>query len=332
MRVATRLTVRAPAPRAGVRDVLHDGAARAPRKVRRARARTGLVLRGALWQESSVDDAEAGEKRGALAAGARDAVAALAEQVRALVDATVSADAPTAALRDAADAVARVVALLRAHVPDPRPPRYPGGAEPGDVAAFFPYDPIVGRLSPLAPPLVVAHADERAVATVTFGTPYEGPPGCVHGGVLAACFDQVFNVANLVRGVAGPTRRLEVRYRKPTPLGVELRFEGWVAAIEGREVTTHGRVLAGDVVTADAEGTFVQVPYERVMKLLETASETSSDVRATPPDARAAPATTEPLAEPEPPHDAGPGAAQPAPASSRAAARRRRFRATGDGT
>ena len=81
----------------------------------------------------------------------------------------------------------------------------------------------------------------------------------MHGAIPAATFDQVFNVANLMRGVAGPTRRLEIRYRKPTPLLADLRFEGWVDRVEGREVHARGHVPHGDPVTVEAEGTFVQI-------------------------------------------------------------------------
>jgi hypothetical protein len=90
-----------------------------------------------------------------------------------------------------------------------------------------PFDAVVGRFSPLAPPLRVRWEPPMAVGEVTFTPPYEGPPGCVHGGMIAAAFDQVFNVANLMLGNPGPTASLQLHYRRPTPLGVALRFEGW---------------------------------------------------------------------------------------------------------
>jgi acyl-coenzyme A thioesterase PaaI-like protein len=195
--------------------------------------------------------------------------AALADQVRRLIDATVSLDAPREVIERATATIASVVADLARFVPEPRPPRYPGGAAGDEVADFFPFDPIVGRLSPLAPPVRIVWREPRAVGTVRFTTPYEGPPGCVHGAVIAATFDQVFNVANLMRGVAGPTRKLELRYLKPTPLGVELHFEGWVESVAGRDVRTLGRVLAGEQTTVEAEGHFVQLPHDRVMRLLD---------------------------------------------------------------
>ena len=237
----------------------------------------------------------------------RDDVEALAAEVRRLVAATVSADAPREALVEAKGAVARIADALERHVPTPHPPRYPGGSSPvRDAADFFPFDPVIGRLSPIAPPVTVEWHDPVAIGLVRFTVPYEGPPGCVHGAILAATFDQVFNVANLMRGVAGPTRKLEIRYRKPTPLLADLRFEGWIDRVEGREVHTHGRVLHGDVVTVEAEGTFVQLSHERVMRLLDAEDTAAS----------------------------GPGSegAERTPTSETPAARKRRLRATGDGS
>jgi hypothetical protein len=198
-----------------------------------------------------------------------DTPADLAAAVRALIAATVTADAPPEAIARARTAVAAAVAALQPHVPSPVPPRYPtGGFDPMDPATLMPYDPVMGPRSPLAPPIRFAWEEPKAVGRVTFGTPYEGPPGCVHGGVIAGAFDQVFNVVNVLRGAAGPTARLDVRYRRPTPLHTEVRFEGWQTGVEGRHVRTAGRLVAGDEVTVEAEGVFVLVPIERVLQLL----------------------------------------------------------------
>ena len=134
----------------------------------------------------------------------------------------------------------------------------------------MPFDPIVGRMSPLAPPVEFTWEDGKAIGRVRFGSPYEGPPGCVHGAVIAACFDQVLNVANLMSGTPGPTARLTLRFRKPTPLGSDLVFEGWQERVDGKRVHARGRLRSGDTVTAEAEGLFVRVPTERVLRLLET--------------------------------------------------------------
>jgi hypothetical protein len=194
------------------------------------------------------------------------ALAELAASVRRLIDATVAVAGDADLLRGVARRVDALTEALRVAVPDPPPPRYAGGGPtPMD---FFPYDYVIGRWNPLAAPIDMEWREPLAIGTATFGTPYEGPPGCVHGAALAAAFDQVLNVANLLSGAAGPTARLELRYRRPTPLHRPLRFEGWVEQREARKVHSRGRLLADDVVTVEAEGLYIVVDPERVVRLL----------------------------------------------------------------
>jgi acyl-coenzyme A thioesterase PaaI-like protein len=193
----------------------------------------------------------------------------LAAGVRELIEAALVSDAPAEALGVAADAVEAAVATLRPHAPPSPLPRFPHAGDFSGLNDLMPFDPVIGRLSPLAPPIELGWEDGRAVGRVTFGLAYEGPPGCVHGGVIAAAFDQVLNVANLVHGTPGPTARLELRYRRPTPLHVPLRFEAWQERVNGKRIHARGRLLHGDEVTVEAEGVFILIPVERVMKLLE---------------------------------------------------------------
>jgi acyl-coenzyme A thioesterase PaaI-like protein len=196
------------------------------------------------------------------------AAAELAHAIRELAAVAVTALAPPDALRDAAARVRALAVALAAHVPTDAPPaRFPHLEVLTAPADLMPFDPVMGRLSPLAPPLELAVEDGRAAATIAFTIPYGGPPGCVHGGILAACFDQVLNVANLLAGVAGPTVSLEVRYRKPTPLGTALRFEADPPAVSGRRVRTRGVLRDGETVLVEATGVFVTLPVDRVMAL-----------------------------------------------------------------
>lgn len=197
-----------------------------------------------------------------------DALRVLSARVRQLIDATVAADAPAEAISAATRAVDDALALLTPHVPAVRPPRYPMGVSFDSPAELMPFDPIMGPMNPMAPPLDFAVEDGRSVGRARFGTPYEGPPGCVHGGVIALAFDQVLNVANLMAGVAGPTKRLSLRFRRPTPLNVALVFEGWVESRTEREVHSRGRLLHGTEVTVEAEGVFALLSAERMRRLI----------------------------------------------------------------
>jgi acyl-coenzyme A thioesterase PaaI-like protein len=71
---------------------------------------------------------------------------------------------------------------------------------------------------------------------------FEGPPGVVHGGVIATFFDSVIQHHNCDAGVAGKTRSLHVRFRRPTPLDVRLAFEIDRQADE-RLITSEARLL-----------------------------------------------------------------------------------------
>jgi len=200
----------------------------------------------------------------------RDALARFVETVRALVHATVTTSAPASELDAAASAIDGIVRRLEAHVGDTPLPRYPTLVPPpSEPADLMPYDFVLGRLNPLAPPLTFAWEEGRTVAQVTYGTPYEGPPGCVHGGVISAAFDQVLSLANVVQGAAGPTAKLELRFRRPTPLHVPVRYEGWQTRVAGRRLHVAGRLLVGDEITVEAEGIFVSLPRDRVMRMLD---------------------------------------------------------------
>jgi acyl-coenzyme A thioesterase PaaI-like protein len=140
------------------------------------------------------------------------------------------------------------------------------GAEPD---ATFDHSPMIGRANPLAPPITLELHDNLVIGTVNFGSAYEGPPGCVHGGYVACAFDEILGAAQTFSGAPGMTGTLTIRYRKPTPLHQDLRFEGRFDRKEGRKVFTTGQVFAGDLLTAEAEGIFISIPAERFTQLRE---------------------------------------------------------------
>lgn len=119
-------------------------------------------------------------------------------------------------------------------------------------------NPIAGWSNPLAPPLNSWIEDDICYATCTCGWAYEGPPGSVHGGYVAALFDQFLGMAQLLSDRPGMTAFLHVNYHARTPLNTELRLKGWYDKIEGRKNFIRGEMYADGVMTASAEGLFVQ--------------------------------------------------------------------------
>lgn len=205
-------------------------------------------------------------------AGREQESAALADVVRRLVELTVTTTAPAATTMEAVRRLEAVADLLERHVPDPPLPKTILNAPvdgDADLAARMPFDNVIGRHNPLALPLDLEFDAPRALLRGAFTRAYEGPPGCVHGAVLAASFDIVFAAANFIAGLPGPTARLEITYRRPTALYEPCLFEGRVEAQEGRRVRTVGRLLQRDRVTVEATGDFVLLDHAQIARLSE---------------------------------------------------------------
>lgn len=136
-----------------------------------------------------------------------------------------------------------------------------------DPHAFFDHSPMLGRANPLAPPLELWAEDGVMRGRVSFDAAYEGPPGCVHGGYIAAAFDEVLGSSQSLGGRPGMTGRLTVHYRSPTPLHTDLQFEAWVERVSGRKTQVQGRLHAGDVLCAEAEGLFIAIDLAKMARL-----------------------------------------------------------------
>jgi acyl-coenzyme A thioesterase PaaI-like protein len=195
------------------------------------------------------------------------ATQALVDATRDLLSAQRVADAPVDALEHATELVRDAIALLAPHAVDGVPGQnalraaYPDREQfaTGDPARFFPYSPVVGPLNAIAPPVMFTFDGERMRGHGSLPAPYSGPPGTVHGGVVAMVLDELLGAVNACLGLGAYTGTLTVRYERPTPIGQELAFDARVDRTEGRKVFTVGTISADDVVTARAEGVFIRV-------------------------------------------------------------------------
>src|SRR3954466_16392312 len=197
------------------------------------------------------------------------ATEALVDAIRALVTAQRTADAPADVLEHATALAQEATASLAPHLVDGVPGQNALRAAlpdreqfaTGDPSRFFPYSPVVGPLNAIAPPVTFTFDGERMGGTGTLGAPYTGPPGTVHGGVVALVLDELLGAVNACLGLGAYTGTLTVRYERPTPIGAELTFDAWVDRTEGRKVFTVGTISAGGDVTARADGVFIRVEH-----------------------------------------------------------------------
>jgi acyl-coenzyme A thioesterase PaaI-like protein len=191
------------------------------------------------------------------------AARALGESVRTVIERLTGTGASAEVLEEANAKVAEVAAVLGRYQ-DRR--LYEGVAEAsglGHDRAFFDWSPLFGMANPLAPPVYVSIEDQAVVGKARFGVAYEGPPGCVHGGYIAAAFDEVLGLTQSLSGKMGMTGTLTIKYRKPTPLYTDLRFECRLESVSGRKVMTAGTLHAGETLTAEATGLFVTISPEQ---------------------------------------------------------------------
>lgn len=203
----------------------------------------------------------------------------LATALRKVIAHLTVANTPEEELRVAADRLEEYATHLASHERRPylgfaetaiaQDPSAHSEAEPEEAGGHFDFSPLIGQSNPLSPPIHCWAEGDHARATVVFGTPYEGPPGHVHGGYVAAAFDEVLGYAQALTGQPGMTGTLTIKYRKPTPLHTELRFDCWVDRVEGRKVFAGGTLHAGDVLCAEAEAIFVSMSPDRFRALVE---------------------------------------------------------------
>jgi len=199
----------------------------------------------------------------------------LAAAMRRVIDCLVVTSAPEDRIREAADTLERFADSLSAYPTRARLWGYAESSTAGNVGAFFDLSPLMGLANPLAPPITLTAEKDRVHGTVVFGSAYEGPPGCVHGGFVAAAFDEVLGFAQSLTGNPGMTARLTVHYRRPTPLHTELRFEGRVVRTEGRKIYATAEIRVAGEVTAEAEGLFVSIDSGKFQELLEASASKS---------------------------------------------------------
>ncbi len=203
----------------------------------------------------------------------RREVLRLTETLRRLVGTFVATTAPVEVFGGVADDLEVLVDRLGAYPQDHLYTGFSEAAISGEHALDptggpFDHSPLMGLANPLAPPMRLRIEDSRVVGSVNCGLQYEGPPGCVHGGIVAAMFDELLGLAQSLSGRMGMTGRLIVNYRSPTPLATDLTLDAGLVSAEGRKVVVQGTIHSGDTLCAEAEGLFISIDPSRFSQMV----------------------------------------------------------------
>ncbi len=106
-----------------------------------------------------------------------------------------------------------------------------------------------GQANPVGLHLEFLLAQDGAVVSfAVVPDSYEGPPGYLHGGIIATLLDEAM------------TRRLEVEYLRPVPSGSQIRLEGRVMRSDGRKHWVEAKILdESGTVLAEGKGLFIEI-------------------------------------------------------------------------
>jgi len=206
----------------------------------------------------------------------------LAAGIRRLNELAVGRPMAEPDLTAAADDVERLAeALERTAAAGKRPRGQPDSA--GHPQDFFPTSPMIGFANPIAPPVdlwaVEGEGGQLELrGRAFFGYPYEGPPTCVHGGVIAELMDELLGSANIITNRAGMTGTLTVRYRRPTPLLAELDLVARQTGIEGRKIFAWGGIFHEGTLTVEAEGIFILVDPTKLLSIVNANAKEAAGV------------------------------------------------------
>jgi len=181
-----------------------------------------------------------------------------AQSIRELVDAGIRTTVPDEEIRRAQAEIEVITERLRAsQLPGPYGVRF---RTDGRGRAWG--NAVVGLRNAVAPPLTIT-ADDRGVRSdFRLGAAYEGPPGSVHGGVLALVLDQMLGEAAGAGGKPGMTATLTLTYRQRTPLG-DLQTSAWIEKVDGIKTWARGEIVGPEGVTVEAEGLFILPKWAR---------------------------------------------------------------------
>lgn len=179
----------------------------------------------------------------------------LTDSVRTLIDVAIRSQADESDVLQAHSLIDQAVRLLSSRL-DPEPFGVRSTTE-GGILTWG--NVAMGVRNAIAFPLNITHDENgRASADLLLESPYEGPPGHVHGGVCALILDHVLGATAHRPGRPALTGTLNLRYVAPTPLG-KVRAQAWVESeTESKTIAVGELRNSRGVLTVQAEGIFIR--------------------------------------------------------------------------
>ncbi len=118
---------------------------------------------------------------------------------------------------------------------------------------------VAGKANPTGVDIVPREYGDVIIVDVLFRKAFEGPPGRVHGGMVAAVFDDVTGYIIGRRNTPAFTGELTVRLVAPVPINTQLEFRTWLESEAGRKLFIHAEALADGKVVATCKAIYISV-------------------------------------------------------------------------
>lgn len=118
---------------------------------------------------------------------------------------------------------------------------------------------VAGAANPMGLAAQLWRDGDVASMRVALGKAFEGAPGRAHGGVVAALFDEVMGLLNVIHGAMAFTAQLDITYLAPTPVGEPIVARAWLTRRDDRKRYVEATLHADDVLVASAKALFIAI-------------------------------------------------------------------------
>jgi acyl-coenzyme A thioesterase PaaI-like protein len=90
---------------------------------------------------------------------------------------------------------------------------------------------------------------------------HQGFPGVMHGGLVTTMLDELIGRTAIASDLWCMTAKLEVRFKKPVPIGAPLQLKGEITKKSARLLEGRGEIRLEDgTLAAEAQGTYLRIP------------------------------------------------------------------------
>ena len=119
---------------------------------------------------------------------------------------------------------------------------------------------------------LVLHVEHgRATTDLTLDRSFEGWDGIAHGGIICTILDEVMAWSLVGADNWGVTARMTVDFKRPVPIGRQLRAEGSITRERRRLIETVSQLMDAETgeLLATGEGVYMAADPERKRELRE---------------------------------------------------------------